>query len=100
MIYMTAGTLEEAGAIGRELISRRLAACVNIIDRINSFYWWEGKVRDDREVVIIAKTKESLVPELIREVMAMHSYECPCVVALPISAGFPPFLKWIEDETK
>lgn len=100
LIYITVGTLEEAKTIGKELVSNRLAACANIIDNMNSIYWWEGEIQDDREVILIAKTKKSLVPELIEKVKSMHSYDCPCIVSLPILDGNPPFLDWVADETK
>ena len=99
-VYITARDGDEARRIGRELVESRLAACVNIIDGMNSMYWWEGKVQDDREAVLIAKTREALVPELIAKVKALHSYTCPCVVALPVANGNPDFLKWIESETR
>ena len=100
LIYITTGTLEEARAIGRELVSSRLAACANIIHDINSIYWWDGKIQDDREVLLIAKTKESLVPALIEKVKSMHSYECPCIVSLPILDGNKAFLDWVVGETR
>ena len=100
LIYITAGNLDEARAIGKELVSQRLAACANIIDNINSFYWWDGEIQDDREVILLAKTKQSLVPELIEKVKAIHSYECPCIVSLPILDGNKPFLDWVVDETR
>ena len=100
LIYITTSTLDEARAIGKELVSSRLAACANIIDQINSIYWWDGKIQDDREVLLIAKTKESLVRELIEKVRSMHSYECPCIVSLPILDGNKPFLDWIVEETR
>jgi periplasmic divalent cation tolerance protein len=99
-IYMTAGSKDEARKIGKELVSSRLAACVNILDGMNSFYWWKGEIQDDQEVVLIAKTKEPLVPELIEKVKSMHSYEVPCIVSLPISDGYEPFLDWIIEQTK
>ena len=99
LIYMTAGSMDEARRIGQALVSKRLAACVNIIDRMDSFYWWEGKVQSAKEVVMIAKTRESLVPRLTQEVRHLHSYECPCIVSLPITGGFEPFLDWIVKET-
>jgi periplasmic divalent cation tolerance protein len=99
-VYITAGSMDEARNIGKELVSSRVAACVNIIDNMNSMYWWEGKVQDDREVVLVAKTKESLVSELIEKVKSMHSYDCPCVVSLPVAGGNRAFLKWVADETK
>ena len=99
-IYMTAGGKDEATQIGSELVSSKLAACVNILDNMNSIYVWDGKVQDDREVVMIAKTTEKCVPELIEKVKSMHSYECPCIVSIPVSGGNPAFLDWIAGEVK
>jgi len=100
LIYITAGNMEEAKKIGRELILSRLAACVNIIDNMHSMFWWEDKIQEDREVILIAKTKESLVTELIETVKSVHSYDCPCIVSLPISDGNKAFLAWIVQQTK
>jgi len=100
LIYITAGSVEEARTIGNKLVSDRLAACVNIIDNVSSMYWWEGEIQDDKEVILIAKTKESLVPELVEKVRSMHSYSCPCIVSLPILDGNSAFLDWIVEETK
>ena len=97
-IYMTAGSRDEATKIGKKLITSKLAACVNILDNMHSIYLWEGKVQDDTEVVMIAKTTEDRIPELIEKVRSMHSYECPCIVSLPISDGHRPFLDWIAEE--
>jgi periplasmic divalent cation tolerance protein len=99
LIYITTRTMDEARAIGKELVSKRLAACANIIDNMNSLYWWKGEIQEDREVILIAKTVESLVRELIDTVKSMHSYECPCIVSLPIIDGNPAFLAWIAQET-
>jgi periplasmic divalent cation tolerance protein len=99
LIYMTAGSLEEAGKIGKALVDERLAACVNIIERMHSIYWWEGKVQEDHEVVMIAKTSQALIEDLIKKVKSLHSYSVPCIVAVPISTGNPEFLEWIEKET-
>ena len=100
LIYITAGNMDEARIIAKELVSHRLAACVNILNNIESVYWWEGKIQYEKEVVLIAKTKEHLVPELIDKVKSVHSYSCPCVVSVPIVEGNKPFLKWVEEETK
>ncbi len=99
MVYMTAADEDEAGRIGRALVEERLAACVNVIPGMRSFYRWRGEVQDDREVVMIAKTREGLLDALVARVKELHSYDCPCVVALPIVAGNPDFLAWIEAET-
>ena len=97
-IYMTVGSKEEARKIGRELVTARLAACVNILDNMNSFYRWEGKIQDDTEVVMIAKTTEDKVPGLIKKVKSLHSYDCPCIVSLPVIGGHQPFLEWVASE--
>jgi periplasmic divalent cation tolerance protein len=100
LVYITTRDKEEARKIGKELVESRLAACINIIDNMNSMYWWEGKVQDDSESILIAKTKESLVPELIDKVKSRHSYECPCIVSLPLLEGNKEYLEWVEKETK
>jgi len=98
-VYMTAGSKDEAKKIGKELVASRLAACVNILDNMNSFYLWEGEIQDDTEVVMIAKTTEDSIPELIEKVRSMHSYDCPCIVSLPVLGGYQPFLDWIVDNS-
>jgi len=96
-IYMTAGSRDEAESIGRELISSRLAACVNIFENMTSLYVWEGEFQKDTETVLIAKTVESKVPALVEKVRSLHSYDCPCIVSLPVQDGNRPFLEWIRD---
>ena len=98
-VYITAGNQEEAERIGREVVKRRLAACANIIKCIKSFYWWDGKVQSDDEAILILKTKQELMEKLIEMVKTLHSYDCPCIVSLPILEGNPDFLKWVQDET-
>ena len=100
LIYITAGSAEEARSIGRKLVEERLAASVNIFNNIQSIYWWGGRMQEESEAVLIAKTKKALIPELIEKVKAMHSYELPCIVSLPIADGHGPFLEWIREETK
>ena len=95
---MTAGSREEADAIGRELVGARLAACVNLIVGMNSIYTWQGKLQIDEEVVMIAKTTSSKVDALIDRVKSIHSYDCPCILQLPVSGGHQPFLDWIAGE--
>lgn len=94
-IYMTAGSREEAGRIGRELVSSRLAACVNIMPQMHSIYEWEGKLQEDAEVVMIAKTTAARSAELIAKVKSLHSYAVPCIVSLAVEDGYTPFLEWV-----
>lgn len=99
-VYITASSVEEAEIIGRNLVSRKLAACVNIIDGMKSIYHWEGKIETGNEVILIAKTKEALIDELTENVKALHSYKVPCIVSIPILGGNIEFLNWIRNETK
>jgi periplasmic divalent cation tolerance protein len=96
-IYMTAGDRAEAKKIAGELVASRLAACVNILDNMNSVYMWQGDIQDDTEVVMIAKTTRAMVPQLIEKVKSLHSYDCPCIVSLPVLDGHRPFLDWIVE---
>ncbi len=95
MIYMTAGNMDEASRIAKVLVQRRLAACVNIIDGMRSIYEWEGDIQDEREVVMIAKTRADRLPELEETVKGIHSYDCPCIVELAVSGGNNAFLDWV-----
>jgi periplasmic divalent cation tolerance protein len=100
LVYITASSEKEALDIGKTLVSERLAASVNIINPVRSLYWWEGKIQDEQEVVIVAKTGSGLVEKLTERVISMHSYICPCVVSIPIEKGNPAFLDWIEEVTR
>lgn len=100
IVYITCSSMQEAQRIGKEIVKERLAACVNIIDKIHSFYWWEGGLQEDSEAIVIAKTKSSLVHELVKKVKSIHSYECPCIITLPVLEGNTDFLEWILRETK
>lgn len=99
LVYVTASGLDEARKIARRAVEGRLAACANIIPAIESIYHWEGRVETGAEAAVIFKTRTSLVPELTAAVREMHSYQCPCVAAVPLSGGNPDFLKWIAAET-
>lgn len=98
-VYVTVGNATEAKAIGRAVVTERLAACANIIDHMDSIYHWEGRIEDAHEAILILKTKAALLDKLIERVTALHSYSCPCVSALPIIAANPAYLAWIDKET-
>ena len=100
LIYIITGSSEEAKSIGRALVEERLAACANVLGAVTSYYWWQGALQEDSEAVLVAKTRTDLVDRLVERVKMLHSYDCPCVVALPIEAGNPAFLDWIEAETR
>jgi len=100
LVYMTTENKEQAREIGRVLVRERLVACVNIIDGMSSIYWWEGKVQEDSETVMIAKTKANLVGELTERVRKLHSYDVPCVVSMQLLEGNQDFFEWIGRETR
>ena len=99
-VYMTVGTFEEARKIGQILVEKNLVACVNLIENMTSIYKWGDKLEEDKEVVMIAKTRKILMPKLIETVNSLHSYDCACILELPIQGGNPEFLSWIETETE
>jgi periplasmic divalent cation tolerance protein len=99
LIYVTASSLDQAKSIGHKIVEERLVACVNILPGMTSIYRWQGKLEEAEEVVMIVKTTESLVERVISRVRELHSYECPCIVAVPVVAGDPDFLAWISGET-
>jgi periplasmic divalent cation tolerance protein len=99
LIYVTAPGRDEALSLARTLVEERLIACANVLDGMTSVYWWEGCVQQDPEAVMICKTRSDLAEAVIARVKDLHSYACPCVVAMPIAAGNPAFLAWIDAET-
>ncbi|GAB7079745.1 divalent-cation tolerance protein CutA [Megalodesulfovibrio paquesii] len=99
LLYITAPSMDEARALGRRLLERRLCACVNMVPNMQAMYWWKDAIEEGEEVVMLCKTTLAKVQSCIDAVRELHSYDVPCVVALPILAGNPDFLQWIEDET-
>ncbi|MBI5163319.1 MAG: divalent-cation tolerance protein CutA [Magnetospirillum sp.] len=99
-VYITAATVGEGTAIARAVVEARLAACANVLPGVTSVYWWDGAVQEGSEVAVILKTRADLVADLTAKIKDLHSYSCPCVVALPITGGNPAFLDWIAAETR
>lgn len=99
VVLITTSSSEEAEKIGRALVEGRLAACVNTIPEIKSFFTWQGKLEEEREALMIVKTKASLFPSLVERVKALHSYTLPEVIALPIQMGSESYLRWIDEVT-
>src|SRR5437899_1564924 len=94
-VLVTCGSMAEARKIGRIIVEKKLAACANIIPRIESIYRWKGKVERAREVLMVIKTSATRVPDLEREVKRAHSYDLPEFIVLPIVAGSKEYLQWI-----
>jgi periplasmic divalent cation tolerance protein len=100
VIFITASSQTEARRISDALLTQRKAACVNIIPRVNSSFWWQGKLESAAESLLIVKTKASLVNEVMALVKENHSYTVPEIIALPIIGGNPDYLEWIEKAVK
>ena len=98
-LYVTASSTAEAKMIAKDLVSKRLVACVNILGDMQSVYWWGGAVQEETEVALVMKTRKGLVEKTTKRIVELHSYECPCVIALDISDGHPDYLKWTLKET-
>jgi len=90
-------------ALGRKisdaLVTKKLAACVNTIPGIESTYWWEGKVNRDRELLLMIKTRRSLVAQVAEDVKSLHEYDEPEFITLPVESGLAGYLQWIRDST-
>ena len=98
-MYVTAGDVEEARRIGRQLVEEQRAACANIIPGATSIFRWQGKLEEASESVLILKTTEEKLTPAIARVKSLHSYTCPCIEALPVVEGNRDFLEWVVRET-
>ena len=98
VVISTCGSEEEAVRIAKQLVEGHLAACVNLMPRVRSFYRWQGKVEDAVEWMLIVKTARSRFDALKTVLEAAHSYELPEVLALPIVDGSPNYLAWLDSE--
>lgn len=99
VILVTAGSETEAETIAKALVEERLAACINILNPIRSIYRWEGKIADDREWLLVIKTQAERFAAVEEKVKALHSYQVPEVIALPILQGSEPYLHWLTEES-
>jgi periplasmic divalent cation tolerance protein len=100
VVLVTCGSEEEAAKIANSLVEEGLAACVNIISPVRSFYRWEGKIWDEKEWMLIIKTQKKRFEGLEKKVKSLHSYSIPEIIALPVVEGFAPYLKWLEEMTE
>lgn len=96
VVFMTAANRDEATRLAEMLVNEELAACVQVLPEIESIYRWQGKVERQPEVLIIAKTIQSVFQKLEARVRAMHSYDTPEIVAVPLAAGSAPYLEWLH----
>lgn len=97
VIFVTAKDKEEAKRIAKGLLQKKLAACVNIVGKVDSFFWWEGKIDSTQESLMIIKSRRGKLAGIIKTVKALHSYKVPEIIALPLIAGEKKYLEWINE---
>ncbi len=97
LVYITTKDKQEAKSIGKKLVKENLAACVNIVDGMETIYRWEGEIIEDTEAILIAKTPYHNVRDLTKRVKDLHSYECPCIITLQLTEqeGNKEYQKWL-----
>jgi periplasmic divalent cation tolerance protein len=100
VVFVTAPSAEVAATIAQAVVGEKLAACVNIVPGLRSIYRWQGKLCDDAEVLCIVKTRRGLFAALRDRVAALHPYEVPEIIALPMTDGSAPYLAWLQQETE
>jgi|TARA_B100001964_G_C14181500_1_gene576501 periplasmic divalent cation tolerance protein len=100
VIYITTSSISEAKKIGRTLVKDKLVACSNIISPIHSIYSWQGKICNDKEALMMLKTKKKLFKQIVKRVEELHSYDVPEIIAMPIIEGSSKYISWINEETK
>jgi len=100
VILITCPDRDSGRKIAFGLVENRLAACVNIISGLNSIYYWQGKIEDDSEALLIVKTQGSLFEEVEKFVKENHPYTVPEIIALPVVKGSEDYLKWIKETTR
>ena len=96
VIFITCANKKEALRITHSLLKNRVAACVNILDKITSLFWWQGRIDSANEVLLIVKSKKEKLPKIIKLVKSLHSYKVPEIIALAIIAGNKDYLRWID----
>src|SRR3989344_6327264 len=94
-VYITAKDADEARRLGQLLLEKRLVACVNIVENISSSYLWRGVIQHEQEALLIAKTRQALFPQVKRLVKENHSYDVPCINALPVLDSDESYSKWV-----
>lgn len=100
VILVTTPTIDEARKIGNALVEEKLIACANIIPQVESIFYWQDKVCNEKEALMVIKTKKKLIEKIIKRVKALHSYTVPEVIALPIIEGSKDYIKWVKEVTK
>ena len=98
VLLVMVGSLREAETIARAVVKERLAACANVIPGAVSIYWWEGKLCEGDEVLMVVKARGDRVEPLIKRIQELHSYQVPAIVTLPVVGGNQAYLKWVQEQ--
>ena len=96
VVFITAGSSDEAEKIAGELVNKKIAACVNVIPEVKSVFSWKGRMEKANELLLVVKTKSSLFKDVVELVKKIHKYEVPEIIALPIVEGSKDYLEWID----
>lgn len=100
LILVSAADKEEARKIAKALIKNKLAACVNISGKVESLFWWQGKVDKVNEYLLIIKSNKAMIPKVVKLVKSMHSYQVPEIISLPVTSGLKKYLRWIDESLR
>ena len=100
VVFITTADAEEAQRIADALLNERKAACINVVPRVSSRFWWQGKLDSAEECLLIVKTTASVLDDVVRLVKQHHSYDVPEIIALPIVGGSEEYLEWLGKEVK
>ena len=98
MVFVTVPGLKDGNRMSKEILTSRLAACVTVIPGVRSMYWWEGKLAQAKEAMLVVKTTRSQYRRLERKILELHSYKVPEIIAVPVVAGLPQYIEWVGDE--
>jgi periplasmic divalent cation tolerance protein len=100
LVFTTLPSADKAAELAKALVEERLAACANLLPAIRSIYRWQGKLQDENEVLLLLKTRAEHLERLKLRILELHPYEVPEVLAVPVEAGYQPYLDWLAGETK
>jgi len=99
LLYITTSSMAEAKNLARTLVEEKLIGCANLFDNVTSIYRYNNEIKEDQETIIIAKTPHINIETAIKRTKELHSYDCPCIVVIPITQGYSTYLRWLSEAT-
>lgn len=100
LVLTTVSSLKEGRRLARRILDERLCACINMIPRIRSFYWWKGKQESAGEILLLIKTTKAASARLMEQIRKLHSYAVPEIIAFPVKKGNPAYRNWVNKEVR